>query len=591
MVGGNTFAKTICSICYEDLKPVVEDLQSISLCGHVFHELCLQQWFEYCTNGKKKNCPVCKQTCTEKNTHRLFFQSVGDPNDPSLSQQPHDFEGGTSCELQNEVKRLEGKVLKLASTLEQQQKDIKEVNAELFSCKEQLKVEVALKNEAKKQKTASQQLLHVKSQELDQSTLECRRLQERSMALAKELAALKLVCDVNLGEEEVLKLASLGNEANSKETIDVLKKSLVIRNKSYKELMTKCNTLGRGEARSLSKLEKAIEKIDKLKARVQELEMAVEARDNENLRTLRASKNFEVESGKGVSKELKAVKCSYENQKKELADTVVHLHQVTGYGHDSRRGEKRKVMCSDVSEKDTTACIIASCLDQDNREKNSFQENKDGGILETSSYMRQVSNQKLNPLVDHKKAVHENILSRLKVSSGTADATQVKASDNKDELSGLKNCGKNSTVNMSPVTILDDDDLLPLDDFTHREPSFHIRKGTSAPTSLAEIGDHCFSGGLLGPDGTNRHLGKWCKKVQNKGSAGLQGSGANSGDLISVGADGRGGRIKVLRSINQASLDKESTVSMKRCKSGTKTGSSQSQGCLQIEHFFRRAGQ
>ncbi|KAK4738838.1 hypothetical protein R3W88_002535 [Solanum pinnatisectum] len=590
MVGGNTFAKTICSICYEDLKPVVEDLQSISLCGHVFHDLCLQQWFEYCTNGKKKNCPVCKQTCTEKNTHRLFFQSVGDPNDPSLSQQPHNFEGGAPCEFQNEVKRLEGKVLKLASTLEQQQKDLKEVNVELFSCKEQLKVEVALKNEAKKQKTSIQQLLHVKSQELDQSTLECRRLQERSMALAKELAALKLVCDVNLGEEEVLKLASLGNEANSKETIDVLKKSLVIRNKSYKELMTKCNTLGRGEARSLGKLEKAIEKIDKLKARVQELEMAVEARDNEILRTLRASKNFEVESGKGVSTELKPVKCSFENPKKELADTVVHLHQVTGSGHDSRQGEKRKVMCNDVSE-NTTDCIIASCLDQDNWEKNPFQENKDGGILETSSYVHHVSNRKLNPLVHHKKAVHENILSRLKVSSGTADATQVKASDNKDELSGLKNCGKNSTVNMSPVTILDDDDLLPLDDFTHREPSFHIRKGTSAPTSLAELGDHCFSGGLSGPDGTNRHLGKWCKKGQNKGSAGLQGSGAGSGDLISVGADGRGGRIKVLRSINQASLDKESTVSIKRCKSGTKTGSSQSQGCLQIEHFFRRTGQ
>ncbi|XP_010326668.1 uncharacterized protein [Solanum lycopersicum] len=571
MVGGNTFAKTICSICFEDLKPVVEDLQSISLCGHVFHELCLQQWFEYCTNGKKKNCPVCKQTCTEKNTHRLFFQSVGDPNDPSLSQQPHDVEGGPPCELQNEVKRLEGKVLKLASTLEQQQKDIKEVNAELLSCKEQLKVEVALKNEAKKQKTASQQLLHVKSQELDQSTLECRRLQERSMALAKELAALKLVCDVNLGEEEVLKLASLGNQANSKETIDVLKKSLVIRNKSYKELMTKCNTLGRAEARSLSKLEKAIEKIDKLKARVQELEMAVEARDNENLRTLRASKNFEVESGKDVSKELTAVKCSNENQKKELADTAVHLHPVTGYGHDSRRGEKRKVMFSDVSEKDTTDRIITSCLDQDNQEKTPFQENKDGGIFETSSCMHQVSNRKLNPLVNHKKAVHENILSRLKVSSGTADATQVKASYNKYELSGLKNCGKNSAVNMSPVTILDDDDLLPIKDFTQ--------------------GDHCFSGGLLGPDGTNRHLGKWCKKVQNKGSTGLQGSGANSGDLISVGADGRGGRIKVLRSINQASLDKESTESIKRCKSGTKTGSSQSQGCLQIDHFFRRAGQ
>lgn len=35
----NSCAKTICSICYEDLKPIVEDLQVITICGHVFHEL------------------------------------------------------------------------------------------------------------------------------------------------------------------------------------------------------------------------------------------------------------------------------------------------------------------------------------------------------------------------------------------------------------------------------------------------------------------------------------------------------------------------------------------------------------------------
>ena len=39
MVGGTSIGKTICSICYEDLKPLVEDLQAISICGHVFHEL------------------------------------------------------------------------------------------------------------------------------------------------------------------------------------------------------------------------------------------------------------------------------------------------------------------------------------------------------------------------------------------------------------------------------------------------------------------------------------------------------------------------------------------------------------------------
>ncbi|KAM0015910.1 hypothetical protein Hdeb2414_s0032g00715961 [Helianthus debilis subsp. tardiflorus] len=31
----------ICSICHEDLNPIVEDLQAISVCGHVFHELWL----------------------------------------------------------------------------------------------------------------------------------------------------------------------------------------------------------------------------------------------------------------------------------------------------------------------------------------------------------------------------------------------------------------------------------------------------------------------------------------------------------------------------------------------------------------------
>jgi len=93
-------------------------------------------------------------------------------------------------------------------------------------------------------------------------------LQERSLALAKELAALKLyvffylklkdaitceklLCccflfmgiefcfhilffrsaDMKLQEEEILKLVSLGNHGNLQNAIDVLKRSLAIRNK------------------------------------------------------------------------------------------------------------------------------------------------------------------------------------------------------------------------------------------------------------------------------------------------------------------------------------------------------------------------
>ena len=61
MAGGTSFGKTICSICYEDLKPLVEDLQAISLCGHVFHELWLLfslSLYEYvyiCMNWKLKS--------------------------------------------------------------------------------------------------------------------------------------------------------------------------------------------------------------------------------------------------------------------------------------------------------------------------------------------------------------------------------------------------------------------------------------------------------------------------------------------------------------------------------------------------------
>ncbi|CAL5391900.1 unnamed protein product [Camellia sinensis] len=68
---------------------------------------------------------------------------------------------------------------------------------------------------------------------------------------------------------------------------------------SCKELTAKCNVLGRGEAHALRKLGKAKEKIKKLmdiltcdhyQARIQELKTAVEVKDNEVSRALKASK-------------------------------------------------------------------------------------------------------------------------------------------------------------------------------------------------------------------------------------------------------------------------------------------------------------
>ncbi|KAG8391879.1 hypothetical protein BUALT_Bualt01G0232800 [Buddleja alternifolia] len=572
-VDNNSFSKTICSICFEDLKPLIEDLQSISVCGHVFHELCLQQWFEYCPKLKKKSCPICKQTCTNTNVGRLYFQSVGDTNDSSLSQKPRDYEENPE-QLRKEVNRLEGKVVALASSLEQQQKEFKEVKDEFLSCAEQLKIEVTLRKQALAEKTNSQQLLRMKTEELDKSTLECMRVQERNMALAKELAAIKLVSDLNLEEDEVMKLASLGNDAGSRETVDVLRKSLVIRNKNYKELMAKCNILGRGEARSLRKLEKANEKIKKLKLRVQELEAAVEIKDNEALRVLK-------------DQDCKFETHAHENMMKRNANPI-DLDETRDMLDDSFRS--RKVEHSKpMSGKSTINDIIH---DQNDQEKGPSI-NEDENIVRSSTSVHGLSCK--TPMTSANNAVnHRFDVSMQHSSFDTQNEVEMLKPGVKDGVSctrGLRKCRKGDKANRLPADV--DDEVICYGDTNPVDTSLHIRKETTQLTPFPQPGDNCFSGGLLGPDGTNWHLGKWCKKGQNQGSTtlseGLQRPNARSGDLIAVGADGRGGKIKVMRSLHQSSLDiKDTSYWAKKSKHGARTNMLQPQGCLQIEHFFQR---
>nr|POE83757.1 e3 ubiquitin-protein ligase rnf5 [Quercus suber] len=538
MVGGTSIGKTICSICYEDLKPLVEDLQAISICGHVFHELCLQQWFEYCSSAKKCSCPVCKQSCSASNVNRLYFQSVGDSNDPILSQNVEDED---PRELRGQVQRLEVKVKGLSSLLERQGKELKDVNGQLCSCKELAKQEAALKNEALKQRTSMQQMLHMKSEELEKSTLERLRLQEKNMSLAKELAAFKLVSDLDLDEGEVLKLASFGNGANNKDTIDILRKSLVMRNRSYKELMAKCNLLGRGEARFGKKLEKAKEKINILKTRLQELETALEVKDNEVLRSLKASKKS---SSKRVIQN--AVNCNSSS------------NPLPANNFPSEDQEKH--LSGSKLTSDQTGSLTSNPLCSRKLEKFSFTNHM-------KSNKKDVTEQTTTPL-------------RSEEASDLNKETKVHRLDNLVGHLGSKT-GINNDMGKTHAT-LDKDVILVPDDVTEVEPMLNIRKESPSPLPLSEPGDVCFSGGFLGPDGTNRYLGKWCKRGLSKES--------NTGNLIAVGADGRGGRIKVLRSLSQSSLDgKETSVGAKRFKSGAKTNNSQSsQGCLQIEHFFGR---
>ncbi|GFY88034.1 hypothetical protein Acr_05g0016730 [Actinidia rufa] len=97
--------------------------------------------------------------------------------------------------------------------------------------KEQADKEATLKTEVIQKKGFIQKLLDNKAKELDEKTLECKRLNEMNKALAKELAEVTLPSDLNLVKEKILKLDSLGNEANNKGNRDHLADLLDLRNK------------------------------------------------------------------------------------------------------------------------------------------------------------------------------------------------------------------------------------------------------------------------------------------------------------------------------------------------------------------------
>ncbi|KOM57267.1 hypothetical protein LR48_Vigan11g029900 [Vigna angularis] len=576
MVDGGEFAGTICSICYEPLNPITEDLQSVSICGHVFHELCLQQWFEYSSKGKKHTCPICKQSCGASDACRLYFQSVGDASDGGKLLKSFESEENVGL-LRTEVKRLEVKVSGLNSELERQTKELEGVKQELCICKEQAKIDTALKSEALNQKASIQFQFHKKSEELEKSTLESFRLKEKNMALAKELAALKLVSDLDLDEEEVLKLATFGNGANSKDTIDTLKRSLVMRNRSYKELMAKCNVLGRGEARYSKKLEKAKEKISKLKARILELETLAEAKENEYLMSLKLSKRTKISKNlenNYTDSDACASKFSVEKPSKQISTPKSGINLPAN--DNSKSFQSLKIENSNGTTNKTVN--ISNVTPDKERDYITIDEYD----LEGTKPLQGCSKYSYKDRDMDGMSFSKPSLTKPETTSATKTETLL-----------LRKC----TLVESPRVDIDIDmtnnSAGPVDEevtlqTTIKQPVLNIRK--ESPFTLSNSDNICFSGGLLGPDGTHRFLGKWCKRGQNSESSSAKRS--SNGDLIAVGADGRGGRIKVLRTPTQILLgSKENSASSKRLKLGAKPSSLHSQGCLQIEHFFGRVTQ
>lgn len=75
---------------------------------------------------------MCKQNCKEKDAGRLYFQSVGDSADPSLTQRPINQCEEDPVVLRREVKRLEITALGLRSAFDLQGKELKELKEEVL---------------------------------------------------------------------------------------------------------------------------------------------------------------------------------------------------------------------------------------------------------------------------------------------------------------------------------------------------------------------------------------------------------------------------------------------------------------------------
>ncbi|GFY92491.1 hypothetical protein Acr_08g0008870 [Actinidia rufa] len=142
----------------------------------------------------------------------------------------------------------------------------------------------------------------------------------------------------------------------------------------------------------------------------------------------------------------------------------------------------------------------------------------------------EVSTVMLQGLPDPKPQISENLAGQKNSLSKTEAATDTKSEVhrpcNKDKASGLKS-GTNCDINPTLYVTMDEDTVLLLDDIKQVQSFTNAYKETPCQVPISQ-------------------------PAIASSSAAKQGSSGSTGTLIAVGADGRGGKIKVLRSLNQS---------------------------------------
>ncbi|CAM6012362.1 unnamed protein product [Sphagnum balticum] len=556
----------ICAICYEDARPTCEDLQSISVCGHVFHEICLQQWMEYCPRGRKPTCPICKQGCSSKDVHRLFFQSVS--ADPTQQPQSPLQTSKNDPDLSPAVQKLEGQLAVTKAALLAHQERLKDINSQVYCLFTICKCE----------------LIYAQMQELHHCAVECNRLQQENLAMARDLAAHKLVTDTDLGEEDVVRLASSGGGSNKNAIIDTLTKSLILRNKSYKELMARCNELGLGESRAVRKSEKTLEQLKRMKARVHELGIALEEKENADLRALskrslkphheaahfaqnilnsHQDRSMNSSDLVGVTKtglqefpnwcmEKEQDQLSLQQRLQSCSHRVDNQVDNSGLPEVAAKDVRNKLGQSECLRVQTPKLRLDSC-DKDINKKAAGNIGSISWTLKSQSLFLKIEALNRSMHLSNQAVAHSG---NQKMLSG---ADQAETSP----------CGRQETVLLEGTS----------------SPLVSSSQGYPSTVSGTQHKDNeCVRSPLLALTQRANDSGAFRKRAASGKENSVQ-----SGSFILSGADGRGGRVTILKPPS-LSLGMTGISTSKRVKRPKVSGAvnANRQGALQIEHFFGR---
>ncbi|KAH7294502.1 hypothetical protein KP509_27G003800 [Ceratopteris richardii] len=506
--GGN--GKIICAICYEEAKPFCEELQSISHCGHVFHELCLQQWLEYCPPGQKSTCPLCKRRCSDKDVHRLYFQSSNEATQAVQANHSQLFSDNNSLEtLQATVEKLTGQLLAAKSSNEVQQEQIREAN----------------------------------KQELERSTAEQCKLLERNTLLTKEIASNNLSQKLDIDEDEVARIARVGC-GNKDDVILTLTRSLVLRNRAYKDLMAKCNELGRGESRARHKYEKAFERVKALKAKMQQLERYLEDKENSALRFLR-----------------------------ETSDVC----------HDD---PKRSILSSTKPMLELAAAKPCLPLQPTFELPSEFVKKTNNSNIATDSFSlrKEETTEPSHPsqigrFASEQKTVEDDQTDQ-RFSVGRTDVAKLSGVSNTIRIvETFEFTGTDAHHNGLGKTEVIADAELCADELS--KPNFPVTIRREGRLPVSTVDETCRTTNLWNSPALN--ASKWCKQSCLSGKS-------SAGTFISVGADGRGGQVKILRPSPVLKVGEISSDNCPRPAKKMKSSRSSQPGnhcrSLQIEHFF-----